>query len=83
MTKDGRNEPRVDADEILAGIKEWVDIESPSHDAVAVNQVVTKVEGQLRGVGARITRIPGRDGFGDVLIARTPWGGDGPGILVL
>jgi glutamate carboxypeptidase len=83
LRNDGRNEPRVDAEEILAGIREWVEIESPSHDAGAVNRLNDKVEGQLRSVGARIARVPGRDGFGDIVIARTPWGGDGPGILVL
>jgi glutamate carboxypeptidase len=30
-----------------------------------------------------IERIPGRDGYGDILKIRTPWGGDRPGILVL
>jgi glutamate carboxypeptidase len=30
-----------------------------------------------------IERIPGSDGFGDILKVRTPWGGDGPRILVL
>ena len=31
----------------------------------------------------RCTCTPGRDGWGDILKARTQWGGDGPGILVL
>ena len=31
----------------------------------------------------QVERIPGRDQRGDHLRARTPWGGDGPGILVL
>ncbi len=77
------NLPKVDAEEILDGIRLWVDIESPSHDAAAVNRMVDKVEGELAPLGAAIERIPGRDGFGDVLKARSPWGGDGPGILVL
>jgi glutamate carboxypeptidase len=77
------NEPRIDADEILQGIVEWVEIESPSHDGVAVNRMVDRVNLDMRAVNARIERTPGRDGFGDILTARTPWGGDGPGILVL
>jgi glutamate carboxypeptidase len=76
------NEPRIDADEVLAGIVEWVEIESPSHDAAAVNRVVDKVEGQMSGLGMKIERTPGRDGFGDILECKTPWG-EGPGILVL
>lgn len=77
------NEPRIDADEILQGIVEWVEIESPSHDGVAVNRMVDRVHLDMRAVNAHIERTPGRDGFGDILTARTPWGGDGPGILVL
>ena len=77
-----KNEPRIDADEVLAGIVEWVEIESPSHDAAAVNRVVDKVEGQMSGLGMKIERTPGVDGFGDILECKTPWG-EGPGILVL
>ena len=77
------NVPVIDAEEILAGIVEWISIESPSHDASAVNRMVDRVQSDMRKIGARIERIPGRDGYGDVLRARTPWGGDGPGILVL
>jgi glutamate carboxypeptidase len=78
------NAPKLDAEEILAGIRRWVEIESPSHDAAAVNRLVATVEGELRTVGARTTRIPGRDGFGDVLEARSPWGReDEKGILIL
>ena len=77
------NEPVLDAEEILAGVLGWVTIESPSNDGVAVSRMVDHVETGLRALDARIERIPGRDGFGDILKARTPWGGDGPGILVL
>ncbi len=78
------NAPRLDADEILGGIRRWVEIETPSHDAAAVNRLVSTVEGELRTIGARTTRTPGRDGFGDVLEAHSPWGReDEPGILIL
>jgi glutamate carboxypeptidase len=77
------NEPRIDADEILDGILEWVAIESPSDDQEAVNAMVDRVEEDLLALGVRPERVPGREGYGDVLQARTPWGGSGPGILVL
>ena len=77
------NEPRIDAEEILEGILEWVGIESPSHDATAVNRMADRVQHDMGSIGAHVERIPGIDGFGDLLKARTPWGGDGPGILVL
>ena len=79
----GRNEPRIDAEEILEGILEWVRIESPSDDAEAVNRMVDRVESQMRPLTSRIERTPGRDGYGDILAVRSEWGGDEPGILVL
>ena len=79
----GRNEPRIDAEEILEGILEWVRIESPSHDAEAVNRMVDRVESLMRPLTSHLQRTPGRDGFGDILTVRSEWGGDGPGILVL
>ena len=77
------NAPVIDADEILEGIKGWVDIESPSHDPEGVNRMADAVETAASKIGAQIDRTPGQDGFGDILKIRTPWGGDGPGILVL
>jgi glutamate carboxypeptidase len=77
------NTPTIDAQEILTGILEWVAIESPSNDGAAVNTMVDKIQSDLQPLGLDITRSPGRDGFGDTLKARTPWGGDEPGILVL
>jgi glutamate carboxypeptidase len=77
------NLPVLDADEILEGILGWVRIESPTVDGRAVNRVVDAVESEFGKLGARIERTPGRDGYGDILRARTPWGGEGPGILFL
>ena len=72
-----------DSKEILAGIQEWVEIETPTNDAAAVNRLMDKVAADFDALGARVERIPGRDGYGDLISARTPWGGDGPGVLVL
>lgn len=83
MSETATNQPVLDADEILAGIREWVEIESPTTDAAAVNRMVDKVQADFAAIGARLERIPGRDGFGDHLLVTSPWGGDGPGILVL
>ncbi len=77
------NLPQLDGDEILKGVLEWVDIESPSHDSAAVNKMVDRVQNDAETLGLGIDRTEGRDGFGDILKCRTPWGGDGPGILVL
>ncbi len=55
--------------EELAG---WVRMETPSTDAAAVSRLVDVAEAGLGEAGAVLRRIPGRDGFGDALLARTP-----------
>ena len=71
-----------DAEEIAAGIAKWAAIESPSFDAVAVNRMMDTAKEKVSALGADIERIPGTDGYGDVLRAHFNWG-EGPGILVL
>jgi glutamate carboxypeptidase len=83
MSEKSANLPKVDAAEILEGINSWVEIESPSYQGETVNRMADLVEDGMRTIGAEIERRPGWDGIGDTLIARTPWGGDEPGILVL
>lgn len=83
MPEKTKNIPSIDGEELLEEILNWVDIESPSHDADAVNLMVDHVQKALHLLGLDIERTPGRDGFGDILTARTPWGGNGPGILVI
>ncbi|CAN5721590.1 M20 family metallopeptidase [soil metagenome] len=86
MAETLKNEPKIDPKEVLEGIVEWINIESPSHDGKAVNVMVDKVEGQFRDLGLKLERIPGVDGFGDILECKTPQEmstGEGKGILVL
>ena len=54
--------------------------ETPTTDARAVNGLLDRCQAELAGVGAAIERLPGRDGFGDTLIARTP--GEGAPVMV-
>ena len=77
------NLPRFDEDEILAGIEDWVKTESPTYDPRLVNIMMDKVEVQMAALGAKISRVPGVDGYGDVVMATVPGRTDGPGILVL
>ena len=85
MSIETSNEPIIDAEEILEGIQAWVGIETPSHLGQEVNKLVDRVESQMESLGAAIERTPGKDDFGDILIARTQWGHppDTVGILVL
>jgi hypothetical protein len=41
------NIPTSDGEEIPAGIRRWVEIETPSHDAVGVNRLVDVVAGDV------------------------------------
>lgn len=73
MNEASRNEPVISAEEIFEGIRQWVSIESPSTDAAAVNRMADHVQDGLARLGAIIERTPGRDGWGDILKARTQW----------
>jgi glutamate carboxypeptidase len=73
-----------DADEMLAGLRPWVECESPTFDAAAVNRMMDLASRALLLAGARIERIPGRMGFGDCVRATFPHPEPHvPGILVM
>lgn len=77
------NDDGFDGEEILAGIREWIGVESPTIHPPGVNRMMDLAEQAMRTVGAEIERIPGTDGYADVVKARIPGRQDGPGILVL
>ena len=72
-----------DTDKMLDGLKRWIECESPTHDAEAVNRMMDLAAYDLAG-HATIERIPGRMGFGGCLRARFPHPDFGkPGILIV
>ena len=69
---------------ILAGLRPWIECESPTWDQEAVNRMMSLASRDLALMGARIERIPGRMGFGDCVRASFPHPqADQPGILVM
>ena len=68
---------------LLEGIRQWVEIESHTPDTAGVNKLMDRVEARYRRAGATVERIAGIEGRGDHVLAMSPWGGDGPGVLVL
>jgi glutamate carboxypeptidase len=68
------------SEDLLHELSTWVRLETPTTDPSAVNRLMDVAEAELGRAGADLTRIPGRDGFGDNLIARTP--GEGAPILL-
>ena len=83
MADSDSNQPVIYGEEVLEGIRRWVEIETPSPDGQAVNKLVDLVQSEAAALGAETERRPGRDGFGDILTVRSPWGGNEPGILIL
>jgi glutamate carboxypeptidase len=68
---------------ILDGIRRWVEIETPTEAPRQVNKLADLVADGYRDLPANLERIAGRNGCGDHLVARSSWGQDAPGILVL
>jgi glutamate carboxypeptidase len=72
-----------DTDAILDGIRRWVDIETPTEAPDQVNKLATLVAEGYRDLPVTIERVTGHSGSGDHIVARSSWGQEHPGILVL
>jgi glutamate carboxypeptidase len=88
LIKQGRNMPTAstrpfDTDAILDGIRHWVEIETPTDAPDQVNRLATVVADGYRGLPVTIERVAGHSGCGDHIVARSAWGQEHPGILVL
>ena len=72
-----------DVEHMVQGLKPWIECESPTYDANAVNRMIDLVSYDLVAMGATIERIPGRLGCGDSVRATFPHPDAGkPGILI-
>jgi glutamate carboxypeptidase len=72
------------AEAMLSGLREWIECESPTYDAVSVNRMMDIASRALTVAGARIERIAGHMGFGDCVRATFPHATPNvPGILVM
>src|SRR6185437_6567087 len=73
-----------DTQAVLARLRRWVECESPSYDADAVNRMAQIAADEIAGLGAEVSRIPGRQGYGDCVRARLAAPGqDEGGILFI
>jgi glutamate carboxypeptidase len=73
-----------DVPEMLEALRPWIETESPTYDAAAVNQMMGLAMRDLAMAGAMVERIPGSQGLGDNVRARFHHSAVGsPGILVL
>ncbi len=72
-----------DAETMLQGLRTWVECESPTWDAAAVDRMLDLAARDMALAGATIERIAGRMGFGGCIRARFPHPNAGaPGILI-
>ncbi|WP_433850839.1 M20/M25/M40 family metallo-hydrolase [Brucella pseudogrignonensis] len=70
-------------DDMIGRLRPWIETESPTFNASAVNRMVEVAAYDFAAAGATIEFIPGRMGFGGSLRARFPHKDQGkPGILV-
>jgi glutamate carboxypeptidase len=69
-----------EAESILAGLRRWVEIETPTGDIENMARLLDIVAADFAHLGASLERIPGTNGMGDHLLVRLSWG-SGPGIL--
>ncbi len=73
-----------EASELLAGINEWVAVESKTDETEGVNRMMDLAETACGAFGMATHRIPGSAGFADCLLARPDEDdGEGESILVL
>lgn len=72
-----------DTGTMLKGLQVWVECESPTFDAAAVDRMMSIAAYELAVEGAAVDCIPGRLGFGGSVRARFPHKDfGGPGILI-
>ncbi len=73
-----------DTDTMLAGLKRWVECESPTFDPAAVSRMVALACADLGAMGASVEQIAGPPGLGDCAKASFPHERKGePGILIM
>ncbi|MBR0717201.1 M20 family metallopeptidase [Bradyrhizobium liaoningense] len=77
------NKNPFDTATMLEGIRRWVEIETPTDTPDQVNKLASLVANHYRDLPVTLERVAGVNGCGDHLVARSAWGQDKPGILVL
>jgi glutamate carboxypeptidase len=72
-----------DTETMLQGLRHWVECESPTWDAAAVDRMLGLAAREMAIMSATIEHIDGRNGFGGYVRARFPHPKQGePGILI-
>lgn len=72
----------LDSNALLAGLRRWVEIDTPTGDAAGMDRLLDLVEGDFTALGGHCRRITGRDGLGGHLKVDLA-GGPGAHILIV
>lgn len=72
-----------DTQAILAHLRRWVELESPSDVPASVNAMQDMIAADYAALPVDVERVAGSHGCGDHLVVRSRWGRQAPGILVL
>jgi glutamate carboxypeptidase len=74
-----------DTESMVAGLRTWVECESPTYDAASVNRMMDIAAADLAAMGATVERVAGTGGMADCLKATLPHaqGAGAPGVLVM
>ncbi len=72
-----------DLEAALSALRPWVECESPTFDATALERMMALAATELSAMGAALERLPGSGGFGPSLRASLPHSRAAPGLLVL
>lgn len=70
-------------EQAVATLSKWLALESPTHDAAAVNAMQDMILAEIADEPIRVDRIAGRDGLGDCAILHAGADNGRPAILVV
>lgn len=72
----------LEANALLAGLRRWVEIDTPTGDAAGMDRLQDLIEEDFTTLGGQCQRVPGRDGLGGHLKVNLP-GGPGTPLLIV
>ncbi|MDF2231309.1 M20 family metallopeptidase [Albimonas sp. CAU 1670] len=74
---------QIDAAPLVALIREWVEIETPSERPDLIDALLDKVEAAFEGLPVERTRFPATERGGQLLLRYAPEGCEGPAITTM
>lgn len=73
-----------DPEAMMAGLRKWVECESPTYGAESVGRLARMIGAELDMLGAEVTHVPSPRGYGESIVARLRHGNAGsPGVLLV